>query len=143
MIFIKGNKLNNEQINSLYNLHRKTYGYTGLLNEFKKILPNIYILTDNDSIRGYIYITFPSSNIVKVEWIYGPGYGKLIMLNIEYHFKKKGYRKIILNISINPIENKKTILRGLNFYIKNKYLVYDIEFISGNGLILKMEKKLL
>lgn len=143
MIFIKGNKLNNEQINSLYNLHRKTYGYTGLLNEFKKILPNIYILTDNDSIRGYIYITFPSSNIVKVEWIYGPGYGKLIMLNIEYHFKKKGYRKIILNISINPIENKETILRGLNFYIKNKYLVYDIEFISDNGLILKMEKKLL
>ena len=144
MIFVKGDKLDDEQINSLYELHRKVYDYTGLLDDFRKLLPNIYVLTDEDisDIKGYIQISFPSDNTIKVEWIYGPGFGKLIMINIEHHFKQKGYTKIILNVSIDPNELKETVMRRLNFYIKNKYRVYDIEWRPEHGPLLKMEKVL-
>jgi hypothetical protein len=142
MIFIKADKLDDEQIDLLYELHRDVYKYTGLLDEFNKLLSNIYVLTEPEifEIKGYIQVGILSNDTVKVEWIYGPGYGKLIMTNIEYHFKLKGYNKIVLDIAINPNELKEAVMKRLNFYIKNKYKVYDIEFRTENGPVLKMEK---
>ena len=145
MIFIRGDKLSDNQIDRLYELHREVSGYTDLSSDFVKLLINLYILVDqdSDSIFGYIHINPISNDTIKVEWIYGPGYGRMIMFNIEHHFKQKGYKLIILNCSIDPQELKQTVMRRLNFYIKNKYRVHDIEFRNEHGPLLKMEKSLI
>lgn len=78
-----------------------------------------------------------TDKIVKIECIYGPGYGSIILLNIEHHFRRKRCEKIISNCSIDPIELKVTVIRRLNFYIKNNYRVYDTEFRKKYVLYLK------
>ena len=141
-IFIRGDKLKEDEVLSLYKLHRKVSGYTDLLDDFKKILDHTYVLTSLSefNIYGYIILKLVTSKIIKIEWIYGPGYGVLIMLNIERRYDEKGYEKILLNCSIDPSEEKNTVMRRLNFYIKNKYRVYDIEHRHEHGPLLKMEK---
>jgi len=53
-------------------------------------------------------------------------------------FKK--YSKIILKVSIDPNEKKDTVMRRFNFYIKNNYRIYDIEFRKKYGPQLSMYK---
>ena len=53
-------------------------------------------------------------------------------------FKK--YPKIILKVSIDPNESKESVIRRINFYIKNNYRVFDIEFRKKYGPIFSMFK---
>jgi len=141
-IFIRGDKLKDDEILSLYKLHRKVSGYTDLLDDFKKLSGHVYVLTSltEFNIYGYIILKLVTTKIIKIEWIYGPGYGVIIMMNIEKRYIDKGFEKILLNCSIDPTEDKNTVMRRINFYIKNKYRVYDIEYRHEHGPSLKMEK---
>lgn len=144
MIFIRGDKLNNEQIEGLYKLHRSTYDYTDILDVFKKDLKKFYVLYDDigsTGILGYINVVQQDSTL-KIIWIYGPSHGKLIMLNIENHFKKKGIKKITLDCSIDPNEKKETVIRRVNFFFKQGYRVYDIDFRKDYGPLLQLEKNI-
>ena len=145
MLFIRGDKLNDKQMNFLYKLHRKVYDYTELFDIFKSSLKNFYVLVDdansvNVNILGYVNVEL-IKNTLKIIWIYGPGYGKMIMANIEHHFKQKKVKKIVLNCSVDPTEKKETVLRRLNFYIKMQYRVTNITFRDKHGLLLFMEKQ--
>ena len=49
---------------------------------------------------------------------------------------------ILLNVSIDPNENKNTVMKRLNFYIGLQYKVYDIKFRKKNGPLLLMKKNI-
>ena len=46
----------------------------------------------------------------------------------KVQFKKDNIKEILLNVSIDPTENKNNVMRRLNFYIGLQYKVYDIKF---------------
>ena len=50
------------------------------------------------------------------------------------------YDLILLNVSIDPNELESTVIRRINFYIKNNYRVYDIVYRKKYGPLLKMKK---
>jgi len=144
MIFIRGDKLNEHQIEELYELHRSVYNYTEIFDVFKRELKEFYILYRNlndKNILGYINVE-RKENTLNIKWIYGPGYGKLIIFNIENHFRKKNFKRLILEISINQLEKKDVVLKRFNFFIRNKYRTYDYIFKSEYNIILKLEKNI-
>ena len=126
-----------ENNNNIINLHKNLTGNN--INEKQ------YILTfyDKNEFVGYtILIFFEKEGKVKIDWIYGPGYGKEMMKLIEKHLKKMKMEKIILNCSIDPNENKASVMKRMNFYISLQYKVYDIQFRKKYGPLLLMEKNL-
>lgn len=120
----------------VHKLHFKLIG--------EKIKKSDYILlfNDNDIFIGYTILNFLKKNIVKIDWIYGPKYGKDIMKIIERKCKKLNISKILLTCSIDPNENKINIMKRLNFYISLQYKVYNIEFRKKYGPSLFMFKKI-
>ena len=104
-------------------LHKKMLGYDLEITD-KYIVKVFY---DNDICIGYI-IYYIDKNKVTISWIYGPKYGKQIMKKMETIFKKNNVKEILLNVSIDPTENKNGVMRRLNFYIGLQYKVYDIKF---------------
>jgi hypothetical protein len=107
----------------------------------KTKLKNGYVFLDDKSkIIGYT-ILIPSKNTIKIDWIYSKkGFGTKFLKRLEKILFKK-YNKIILNVSIDPNEKKETVLRRINFYIKNNYRVSDIKFRKKHGPLLLMYKK--
>lgn len=86
-------------------------------------------------IKGYAIL---DSN--KIDWIYAvQGYGTPFLKDLEKHIFKS-HKKVVLNVSVDPTEDKTTVIRRLNFYIKNDYRIYDIEFRKKNGPLFKMHK---
>ena len=81
-----------------------------------------------------------NENKVKIDWIYCPNYGKKIMKKIETLFKKNDIKEILLNVSIDPTENKNDVMKRLNFYIGLQYKVYDIKFRKKFGPLFFMHK---
>ncbi|AYV82276.1 MAG: hypothetical protein Homavirus23_7 [Homavirus sp.] len=120
---------------TIYKLHEK------LTNEKLGSHPT-YIFYDNNKFVGYIVLIYMKNHTIKIDWIYGPKYGKQIMKKMERLFKKENIKKIVLNVSIDPNEQKKTVMRRINFYISLNYRVYDIIFRPKYGPLLKMEKYL-
>ena len=121
-------------------------------NKLKKLVKNHlgntdlkqgYVLLDNNNIKGYtILLPQEKSNIIKIDWIYAePGYGTLFLKRVENSLFKN-YNKIILNVSIDPNEDKNTVMRRINFYIKNNYRVYDIKYRKKYGPLLNMYKSI-
>jgi hypothetical protein len=120
------------------NLYKKQFN-TNLMEENSKI---IYGLYDDNKFVGYaIYIILPN-NITKIDWIYAPNYGYKFMKKIESKLKRNQTKKIILNLSIDPTENKIKVMKRINFYINLHYKVYDIKFREKYGPLLYMEKNL-
>ena len=111
-----------------------------LLHGYK--LKNGYVFVDkNNKIFGYC-VLIPLNNNIKIDWIYAKkGYGTDFIKRIEKTLSKK-YDKIILDVSIDPNERKKTVKRRINFYIKNNYRIYDIKFRKKHGPMFKMFKKI-
>ena len=101
-----------------------------------------YVLLDNKKIKGYcILLPIKKNNIIKIDWIKAdPGYGTKFLKKVENALFKK-YNKIILNVSIDPNEEKNIVMRRINFYIKNKYRVYDITYRKKYGPLLHMNKQ--
>ena len=62
------------------------------------------------------------------------------MKKIETLFKKYDIKEILLNVSINPTENKNDVIKRLNFYIGLQYKVYDIKFRKKFGPLFLMHK---
>ena len=118
-------------------LHKKMLGYDLEITD-KYIVKVFY---DNDICIGYI-IYYVNKNKVTISWIYGPKYGKQIMKKMETIFKKNNIEEILLNVSIDPTENKNNVMKRLNFYIGLQYKVYDIKFRKKFGPLLLMHKKL-
>ncbi len=111
----------------------------------EKIKKSDYILLfyDKKKFVGYsLLIFFEKDGKAKIDWIYGPKYGKDMMKVIEKMCKKMNIHQIILNCSIDPNEDKITIMKRLNFYISLQYKVYDIEFRKKYGPLLFMQKEL-
>ena len=101
----------------------------------------VKVFYDNDICIGYI-IYYVDVNKVTISWIYGSKYGKQIMKKMETIFKKNNINEILLNVSIDPTENKNNVMRRLNFYIGLQYKVYDIKFRKKFGPLFFMHKKL-
>jgi len=118
-------------------LHKKMLDYDLEITD-KYIVKVFY---DNDICIGYI-IYYVDVNKVTISWIYGPKYGKKIMKKMETIFKKNNINEILLNVSIDPTENKNNVMRRLNFYIGLQYKVYDIKFRKKFGPLFFMHKKL-
>ena len=118
-------------------LHKKMLGYDLEITD-KYIVKVFY---DNDICIGYI-IYYIDVNKVTISWIYGPKYGKKIMKKMETIFKKNNVKEILLNVSIDPTENKNNVMRRLNFYIGLQYKVYDIKFRRKFGPLFFMHKEL-
>ena len=118
-------------------LHKKMLDYDLEITD-KYIVKVFY---DNDICIGYI-IYYIDVNKVTISWIYGPKYGKKIMKKMETIFKKNNINEILLNVSIDPTENKNNVMRRLNFYIGLQYKVYDIKFRKKYGPLLSMKKNI-
>lgn len=105
-------------------------------NDGYETYSNGYVFVDKKEILGYVLL---KKNMI--DWIHAkPGYGTELLKRVERILFKK-YSKIILKLSIDPTELKSTVLRRINFYIKNKYRVSDIKFRKKYGPIMTMFKK--
>mgnify|MGYP001257581756 CR=1 FL=1 len=98
------------------------------LDENYQINPG-YVLINDDKILGYcLYTEDNNKHFIKIDWIYSnKGFGSEFLSRLERSFFKK-YNKIILSCSIDPSEKKETVLRRINFYIKNNYRVTNFNF---------------
>ena len=99
-----------------------------------------YVYVDkNLKIFGYCILQEDNINI-KIDWIYAKkGHGTDFLQRVERALFKK-YSKIILKVSIDPNENKDSVIRRINFYIKNNYRVFDIEYRKKYGPLFSMYK---
>ena len=119
-------------------LHKKMLGYDLEITDKY----NVKVFYDyNNNFIGYI-IYYYDINKVTISWIYAQNYGKKIMKKIETIFKKNNINEILLNVSIDPTENKNDVMRRLNFYIGLQYKVHDIKFRKKNGPLFLMHKKI-
>lgn len=130
--------LNQERDIKIIKLHKKLVGDDLNILSDKY---NINVFYDKNEIVGYI-IYIITENTVNISWIYAPNYGKLAMIQMEKLFKKKAITAIFLNVSIDPNENKNTVMKRLNFYIGLQYKVYDIKFRKKYGPLLSMKKNI-
>ena len=97
-------------------------------------------LDDSQKILGYC-ILIPKQTYIVIDWIYATqGFGTIFIKRLEKILLKK-YSEIRLNVSIDQNEKKETVIRRINFYIKNNYRVYDITFRKKYGPLLQMYKK--
>ena len=118
-------------------LHKKILGYDLEITDKY----TVKVFYDNDICIGYIIYNI-NENKVKIDWIYCPNYGKKIMKKIETLFKKNDIKEILLNVSIDPTENKNDVMKRLNFYIGLQYKVYDIKFRKKYCPLLLMKKNI-
>lgn len=96
---------------------------------------NGYVYFDKTTLVGYAHLT---KN--KIDWIYAKtGHGTAFLKLIEKELFKT-YKKIILAVSIDPTEKKDTVIRRINFYIKNNYRVYNIKYRKTHGPLFYMIK---
>ena len=128
---------------------KKYDGNKSLKNLYKKQTGTIFTKTDiiytfynNNVFVGYFIYSKKNNDTVRIEWIYGPGYGKKIMKIMEKLFIKNKICNIILNASVDPTENKETVMKRINFYIGLNYRIYDIIFRKKYGPLLLMKKNL-
>ena len=102
---------------------------------------NVNVFYNKNNSVGYIIYSI-DKDTVNISWIYAPNYGKNAMKKIEKYFNKKNINTILLNVSIDPTEDKNTVMKRLNFYIGLQYKVYDIKFRKKYGPLLLMKKYL-
>ena len=102
-----------------------------------------YVYSDKSrDIVGYFCLKRLNKTTVKLDWIYGPGVGKLLMAQVFKISRSLGASKLQLNVSIDPTEDKKSVMRRINYYIGFQFRVYDIVFRPKFGPLLRMWKSL-
>lgn len=108
-----------------------------------------YVWKDGGELKGYSLEGAWDGRTVTIDWIYAePGYGTAFLKAMEEMLFYTADQilccargnKIRLNVSIDPTEDKDTVMRRVNFYIKNNYRVYDIEWRPDHGPLFRMEK---
>ena len=135
MLYMRIKNLNLDRDVEIIKLHKKMLGYDLQITDKY----DVKVFYDNDICKGYI-IYYIDKNKVTISWIYGPKYGKQIMKKMEAIFKKNNIEEILLNVSVDPTENKNNVMKRLNFYIGLEYKVYDINFRKKFGPLLLMHK---
>lgn len=121
-----------EKIHKLAKMH---------LSENKYSLDNGYVfINDKSKLLGYCILKKEKKD-VKIDWIYAKkGFGSEFIYRLERTLFGK-FSRIILNVSIDPNERKETVMRRINYYIKNDYYrVYDMIHRKKYGALLKMHK---
>ncbi len=147
MIFVRGDNvdiIDDAKKKKLYNLHRQstknnTTKYTEIFEIFCEMLTNIYVLMDKDIIVGYVLIELKNTTL-NIIWLYGPGYGKIIITNIEKKFKKN--ITIIRLLCPLSVKNKKASMIRLKFFLKRKYVIEDFNSDKNCDYYIKMSKRL-
>jgi hypothetical protein len=103
-----------------------------------------------DAIRGNGWVLFDNDRIIaycmlrnnRIDWIWAQaGHGTPFLRRIE-RLLSRDYDSIVMSVSIDPTESKSTVLRRLNFYIKNDYRVVDVKYRATHGPLLSMKKVL-
>ena len=117
--------LNLERDIKIIKLHKKMLGYDLEITD-KYIVKVFY---DNDICVGYIIFNV-DVNKVKINWIYGPKYGKKIIKKMETIFKKNNIKEILLNVSIDPTEQKNDVMRRLNFQFLYTFLHFNFFYFN-------------
>ena len=132
MKIVHFNNFNVIKIHKLVSIH--------LGKSYLEKLENGFVFIDNkNKIFGYCILKNDNKNII-IDWIWTKkGFGTDFLYRIEKSLFKK-YTQINLNISIDPNEKKETVMRRINFYIKNNYREIDIIYRKKNGTLLKMFK---
>ena len=129
MKIINFNNFDLSKINRLVKLH---------LGNIKLDKGYVYV-NKNMEVLGYCLLK-DKGKTIKIDWIYAKkGHGTDFIKRLERALFKK-YSKIILHVSIDPNEQKKTVIRRINFYIKNNYRVSDIKYRKKYGPELTMFK---
>ena len=123
--------------NKIIKLHKNSTG-----DNLIEITNNVKVFYDKYEIVGYI-VYIITKNIVNISWIYAPKYGKIAMKKMEKYFIKKNINMILLNVSIDPTEDKNNVMKRLNFYIGLQYKVYDIKFRKKYGPLFLMKKNII
>lgn len=122
------------------NLSKLIYQHLGKYN----IRLNGYVYLDNknnNKLVGYSFYKIKGDTII-LDWIWAkPGHGTPFLKKMESIWKNK-YKTILLNLSIDPTESKRKVIRRINFYIKNNYRVKNIKYRQKFGPLLKMYKNL-
>ena len=98
---------------------------------------NIKIFRRKKELIGYVVFKIDKSEML-IDWIWAPGNGKLVfnkMLKMHPHISM-----VVLNVSIDPTEDKNTVMKRLNFYISMQFKVTDIKFRSRYGPLLTMKR---
>ena len=112
-------------------------------SEFNKRKQLLYRLEDKNKLLGYAIVMKPKKKKARIDWIWAkPGHGTKLMQFIEKELGNRGVKSIGLNLSIDPMEKKSTVVRRINFYIKNQFRVVDITFREKHGALLRMKKEL-
>ena len=99
------------------------------------------LLKENDKIVGYTLYKQYNKDKIYLDWIWAPGYGTLFYKRLENKWKKK-YKSIIINVSIDPNENKNKVIRRLNFWYRMKFIIKNIKYRQKYGPLLIMEKEI-
>ena len=94
---------------------------------------------DNNKLLGYA-LANQTKHAYVLDWIWArPGCGTPLLKAVERRlFKERP--TIELLVSIDSRERKQTVLRRMNFYIKNKYKVKNVRY-DPKGVMFTMFKK--
>ena len=96
---------------------------------------------DGKKTIAYAFITQKTTTKAYIEWIWATrGNGTAFLKVIQSKLRRAGFSTIELHVSIDPNERQQTVLRRINFYIKNNYRVTDITFRPKNGPLFTMVK---
>ena len=140
-------KDNDSYINSIYKLDKEFYDSSVTKDQVKDKIKTKDLLVginENNDIIGYSEYEYnDKTNTISINWIVAKkDHGTPLLSELEKKWLNDGVKNIMLKVSIDPNENKNTVMRRLNFYIKFNYRVKDIEFREKYGPLLSMYKRL-
>lgn len=93
---------------------------------------------DNNKLLGYALANQTKHTYI-LDWIWArPGYGTPLLKAVERRLFKERPR-IELLVSIDSRERKQTVLRRMNFYIKNRYKLKNVRY-DPKGVMFTMFK---
>ena len=93
----------------------------------------------------YSYFSVPdeSSMIAELQWISSkPGHGSALLAALEQHLVARNINKLRLSCCADESELASTVLRRINFYIKNQFRVFGVKYTDRRRVVLLFEKKL-
>ena len=127
-----------EHDKEILQIHKKLSGENSLKNAFI-----FYENKREEKIIGYVALGKRKKEKIHINWIYGPGFGKFIMVILEEYLKENGITNISLKVSIDPTEYKNDVLHRLNFYISLNFRVTRIKYRQLHGPLFEMQKLLI
>jgi hypothetical protein len=83
-------------------------------------------------VRGKVeFSLFPLERLCYIDWVAAPGFGDVVLKQLEKFLKEHSIDKIDLKISIDSSEKQETVVRRVNFYFRHGYIVVKITHHSN------------